>query len=127
MPTDSTPRPTPLVRADHRFDAADFTLGRLASAAAVLLMGKHKVSYQPHRDMGDFVTIVNATKVQLSGKKMAQKVYYRASGYAGGIRAIPVARRLATRPELILRDAVAHMLPNNRLRPNRLRRLRIVV
>lgn len=101
-------------------------VGRLATTAARLLIGKHKVTYQPNRDEGDDVTVVNARALRFSGKKMEQKVYYRASGHGGGISTHRAQELAETRPEVILRHAIAHMLPDNRLRSSRLRRLKII-
>lgn len=105
----------------HVVDAAGRPLGRVASEVAVLLRGKHKPDYEPHLDGGDFVIIVNAGKVRLSGRKAAQKVYYRHSGYPGNLRQRTFAEQMARRPELVLERAVRGMLPKGPL-GKRLRR-----
>ena len=105
----------------HVVDAADRPLGRVASEVAVLLRGKHKPDFEPHLDGGDFVIIVNAGKVRLSGRKAQQKVYYRHSGYPGNLRRRTFAEQMARRPELVLERAVRGMLPKGPL-GKRLRR-----
>ena len=97
----------------HVLDASDKVLGRLATEAAVLLMGKHKPTYAPHLDMGDFVIVVNAAKVRLTGRKAEQKMYYRHSGYPGGLTEIPFAKMLQTHPERVIEHAIKGMLPHN--------------
>jgi len=96
-------------------DAEGQTLGRLATRIAATLRGKHNPAFTPHVDCGDFVVVVNAEKVQLSGNKMAKKAYYRHTGYPGGVREESGARLLERRPEEMLRRAVTGMLPRNRL------------
>ena len=105
----------------HVVDAADRPLGRVASEVAILLRGKHKPDFEPHLDGGDFVIIVNAGKVRLSGRKAQQKVYYRHSGYPGNLRRRTFAEQMARRPELVLERAVRGMLPKGPL-GKRLRR-----
>ena len=102
-------------KAWHVVDAADQTLGRLASRVAGLLMGKHKPSYSPHLDMGDFVVVVNADKVRVTGKKLSDKVYYRHSGYMGGLKETTLRDLLARRPGRVMELAVRGMLPRNKL------------
>lgn len=96
-------------------DARDQVLGRIASEAARLLRGKNKASFTPHVDCGDFVIIINAEQVKLTGSKDQTKVYYRHSGYPGGIRQQTAGRLRAAHPERLLRLAVTGMLPKNRL------------
>ncbi len=96
-------------------DAEGQILGRLASEVAKLLRGKGNPVFSPHLDCGHFVVVVNASKVRLTGRKLQKKVYYRHSGYPGGIRQIPAARLLASHPERVLYQAVKGMLPKNRL------------
>ena len=96
-------------------DAADRVVGRLATQIATVLRGKHKPTFTPHVDSGDFVVVVNAAKVRLSGRKLDDKIYYRHTGYPGGIRAITARRQMDERPERVLRSAVVGMLPKNRL------------
>ena len=105
----------------HVVDAAGRPLGRVASEVAILLRGKHKPDFEPHLDGGDFVIIVNAGKVRLSGRKAQQKVYYRHSGYPGNLRRRTFAEQMARRPELVLERAVRGMLPKGPL-GKRLRR-----
>lgn len=96
-------------------DANGQTLGRLAAKVARLLLGKHKPSYTPHMDTGDYVVIVNADKVIVSGAKTLQKIYYRHTGYPGGIKERTFLQMLEKNPEMILKLAVRGMLPKNRL------------
>jgi len=96
-------------------DAAGKVLGRLASEVARVLRGKHKPAFAPHVDGGDFVIVVNARAVKLTGKKLEKKVYYRHSEYPGGIRATAAEKMLAEKPETLVRLAVKGMLPKNRL------------
>jgi len=109
------PKPADVDRAWHVIDATDVVLGRLASQAAQLLRGKHKPTFAPHVDTGDFVIIVNASKVVMTGKKREQARYYRHSGYPGGLRSSSYGELLATRPELVVEKAVRGMLPKNKL------------
>ncbi len=99
----------------HVVDAADQTLGRLATQVAGLLMGKHKPTYSKHLDMGDFVVVVNAAKVRVTGNKLRDKKYYRHSGYMGGLKAIPLSRMMERQPGRVIEMAVRGMLPRNRL------------
>ncbi len=96
-------------------DAADRPLGRVASRAASVLRGKHRPDFTPNQDAGDFVVIINAAKVKLTGSKADSKVYYRHTGYPGGIRTVGAGRLLETRPERMIEIAVRGMLPKNRL------------
>ena len=109
----------------HIVDAAGRPLGRVASEVAVLLRGKHKPDYEPHLDGGDFVIIVNAGKVRLSGRKAEQKVYYRHSGYPGNLRQRTFAEQMARRPELVLERAVRGMLPKGPLGKRMRRHLKV--
>ncbi|MGQ9849591.1 MAG: 50S ribosomal protein L13 [Aggregatilineaceae bacterium] len=106
-------------------DAKDQTLGRLASQVAVLLRGKHKPMFTPHVDTGDFVIIVNADKIRVTGKKLDQKVYYRYSGYPGGVKARTLREQLARNPERVIQLAVRGMLPKNRLGRHMIRKLKV--
>jgi len=94
-------------------DAQDQVLGRLATKAATLLMGKHKPEYTPHVDTGEFVVVVNAASIKLTGRKLDQKTYYRHTGYPGGIRSRSAREVLEKRPEWMIREAVKGMLPKN--------------
>ncbi|GIV97549.1 MAG: 50S ribosomal protein L13 [Herpetosiphonaceae bacterium] len=106
-------------------DAENQVLGRLASQVATLLRGKHKPTYTPHLEMGDFVIVVNADKVALTGRKAETKIYYRHSGYPGGLKATPYKVMLARHPDRVIRFAVKGMLPKTRLGRHLLRRLKI--
>ena len=106
-------------------DAAGKPLGRVAAQAAVLLRGKHKPSFTPHVDCGDYVIVVNADKVRLTGKKMTDKVYVRHTGYPGGQRFANPADTLKRKPEFLLQHAVKGMLPKTRLGDALLRNLKI--
>lgn len=96
-------------------DATDMVLGRLAAAVAHVLRGKHKAMFAPHIDTGDFVVIVNAKKVRLTGDKLESKHWHRHSGYPGGLTSIPYSRLMEERPEKAVEKAVTGMLPRNRL------------
>lgn len=109
----------------HHIDATGQTLGRLATQIAVLLMGKHKRTYTPHMDCGDFVVVTNAGKVKLTGNKMEQKVFFSHSGYAKGAKETPVKRVLEKNPTRVLELAVKRMLDENKLRAPRMKRLRL--
>ncbi|RLK60835.1 MULTISPECIES: 50S ribosomal protein L13 [Actinokineospora] len=114
MPTYS-PKPGEVDRAWHVIDAEDVVLGRLATHVATLLRGKHKPTYAPHVDTGDFVVIVNAEKVVLTGNKRDQAFAYRHSGYPGGLRKRSFGELLDTRPDRLLEKVVKGMLPKNKL------------
>ena len=96
-------------------DAEDQTLGRLASLIAIRLRGKHKVDFTPHVDNGDYVVVINASKVKVTGKKETDKLYYRHTGYPGGIKNVTLGRMRETKPERILEKAVKGMLPRSAL------------
>ncbi len=96
-------------------DATDMVLGRLASRIAQILKGKNKPQYTPHVDTGDFVVVVNAEKIRLTGNKMATKMAYRHSGYPGALKEIPIARMLERHPDRVIRRSVKGMLPKNSL------------
>ena len=106
-------------------DAQGETLGRLASRIAPILKGKHKPVYTPHLDCGDFVIIVNAEKVRVTGRKMDQKLYYRHSGYPGGLSSISLKDQLAKHPERVLQAAIRGMLPKNKLGRRMLKKLKV--
>ena len=120
-----SPKPGDVQRQWHVIDAADVVLGRLAVQAATLLRGKHKPMFAPHVDTGDFVIIVNADKVALSGTKRDDKLAYRHSGYPGGLRAVPYAELLAKHPEKAVEKAVWGMLPKNKLGRQMLKKLKV--
>lgn len=112
-----------IVRAWHLFDAKGEVLGRLSSRIAQILIGKGKPYYVPHLDCGDFVVVLNAKDVAVTGKKEKDKIYYRHSGYPGGLKEIPLERLRREHPERIIKYAVSGMLPKNKLRAKRLKRL----
>lgn len=120
-----TPKPADIEKSWHVIDATDVVLGRLAVQAATLLRGKHKPMFAPHVDTGDFVIIINASKVALTGQKAEKKMAYRHSGYPGGLRAVSYGKLLATRPERAVEKAVAGMLPKNILGRNQLKKLKV--
>ena len=106
-------------------DAEGKVLGRLASNIATRLRGKHKPIYTPHVDTGDFIVVINAEKVILTGKKLEQKVYYRHSGYPGGIKSITAAKLQQKKPEELIRLVVKGMLPKSSLGRNMIKKLKI--
>jgi large subunit ribosomal protein L13 len=106
-------------------DATDKALGRLATRAARILIGKDKATFTPYLDSGDHVVVINADKVKMTGNKVEQKVYYSHSGYPGGLKAVPAKRLRETRPEWIVREAIVGMLPKNKLRARRAKKLRV--
>lgn len=106
-------------------DASGKVLGRLASHLAKVLRGKTKAIYTPHVDTGDFIVVINAEKIHLTGKKMEEKVYYRHSGYPGGLKSTSAKMLLATKPERLLKKAVKGMLPKNPLGRKMLRKLKV--
>ncbi|HEX3260917.1 MAG TPA: 50S ribosomal protein L13 [Pseudonocardia sp.] len=110
-----SPKPGDITHAWHVIDATDVVLGRLAAQAATLLRGKHKPMYAPHMDTGDFVVIVNAEKVAVTGNKRADKFIYRHSGYPGGLRQRSVGEMLEKQPDRLVEKAIKGMLPKNRL------------
>jgi len=111
----------------HLIDANGQILGRLASEIATLLMGKHKPYFVPHLDCGDYVVVINAKEIKVTGKKEAQKQYYRHSGYPGGFRQVTLKEQMAKDPRKIIEHAVAGMLPKNKLKDKRLARLKIFI
>ncbi|HEY0717400.1 MAG TPA: 50S ribosomal protein L13 [Streptosporangiaceae bacterium] len=120
-----SPKGSDITRQWHVIDASDVVLGRLASHVAVLLRGKHKPIFAPHVDTGDFVIVINANKVALSGNKLEQKRAYRHSGYPGGLRSISYGELMEKRPERIVEKAVRGMLPKNSLGRKTLRKLKV--
>jgi len=106
-------------------DAAGKTLGRLAAEVARILRGKHKPIFTPHVDTGDHVIVINAEKVVLTGKKLRQKIWYRHSGYPGGLKATNYAALLKTKPEGVVKKAIVGMLPHNRLGARMAKKLRV--
>ncbi len=119
------PKQKEIERNWHLIDVKGKVLGRMASEIAQLLIGKHKTNYASHIDMGDYVVVLNAKEVELTGKKMDQKVYYKHSGYPGGLKEVKVKKLLKEQPEKVIEKAVYGMLPTNRLRKKRMRRLKV--
>ena len=124
MRTFST-KPSDVKRQWHVFDASGKVLGRLAIQIASLLMGKHKPVFTRHLDTGDFVIVINADKVRVTGNKSKQKVYYRHSGYPGGFRSTTFEKMMQTKPTWVIEHAVRGMLPHNRLGAQMLKKLRV--
>jgi len=120
-----SPKAADVQRQWHVIDASDVVLGRLASHAATLLRGKHKPIFAPHVDTGDFVIIVNAAKVALSGNKLADKRAYRHSGYPGGLRSVAYGDLMASNPERAVTKAVKGMLPKSTLGRQMLTKLKV--
>ena len=114
MPTYS-PKPGEITRAWHVIDATDVVLGRLATHAATLLRGKHKPTYAPHMDTGDFVVIINAEKIAVSGNKRENKFVYSHSGFPGGLKQRSVGEMIEKHPDRLVEKAIKGMLPKNRL------------
>jgi len=111
----------------HLINAQDQILGRMAVEIAALLMGKNKPSFVPYLDGGDYVVVINAAKVKVSGRKAENKLYYRHSGYPGGFKKVTFAQQMAKDPTQIIRHAVERMLPKNKLRDQRLARLKVFI
>lgn len=120
-------QPKTVQRAWHEIDLSAVTLGRASTAIANLLRGKHKRDFTPHIDMGDFVVAINAGKLKLTGKKIAQKLYHHYSGYPGGIRTKKLKDMIVEQPEEVVRRAVFNMIDDMKLRKPMMRRLRIVL
>ena len=120
-------KPGEIDRLWYVVDAEGKTLGRLATQIAETLRGKGKPEYTPHVDTGDFVVVVNAEKIAVTGKKLDDKIYYRHSGYPGGLKSRSLRDELARRPTEVLRKAVKGMLPRNRLARAQMRKLKIYV
>ena len=120
-----SPKPGDVNREWHVIDATDVVLGRLASQVAVLLRGKHKPIFAPHVDTGDFVIVINAEKIALTGQKLEQKMDYRHSGNPGGLRATNYVELLATNPRRAIEKAVKGMLPHNKLSDAQITKLKV--
>lgn len=120
-----TAKPGEVEREWYVVDATDQTLGRLATRIATVLRGKHKPQYTPHEDVGDFVIVLNADKVKVTGRKLDQKFYYRHTGYPGGIRSISLRRQLELHPERVIQHAVKGMLPKGPLGRSMFRKLKV--
>src|SRR6478736_9765721 len=120
-----TPKPAEIERRWHVIDATDVVLGRLATHVATLLRGKHKATYAPHVDTGDFVIVINAGKVALTGSKREQKRAYRHSGYPGGLRSVGYVELLDKHPERAVEKAVRGMIPKTSLGRQQLGKLKV--
>lgn len=119
------PKAKDITRNWHLIDAKDKVLGRMATEIARKLMGKHKATYSAHMDSGDYVLVVNAKDVKVTGQKAAQKVYKGHSGYPGGYKEVAFSKMIKERPGRVIEYAVWGMLPDNRLRDKRMRRLKV--
>src|SRR5712672_3552603 len=106
-------------------DAAGLVMGRVATRIARILIGKDKANYTPYLDCGDHVVVINADKIRMTGNKLEQKVYYSHSGYPGGLKEVPAKRVREAKPEWMVREAIIGMLPKNKLRARRLKKLRV--
>jgi large subunit ribosomal protein L13 len=106
-------------------DAKDQVLGRLATKVARMLIGKDKPSFTPYLDSGDHVVVINANQIKMTGNKIEQKMYYSHSGYPGGLKEVPAKRVRETKPEWMIREAILGMLPKNKLRARRAKKLRV--
>ncbi|MFC2041598.1 50S ribosomal protein L13 [Chloroflexota bacterium] len=122
-----SPKASEIEREWHVIDASGKVLGRLATEVAGLLMGKHKPTFCRHLDMGDFVVVINAEKVSVTGNKAKQKLYYRHSGYPGGLKSISLEKMMQTHPTRVIEQAVKGMLPHNRLEAKMMKKLRVYV
>lgn len=120
-----TPTPNDIERKWYVVDAEGKTLGRLATQIANVLRGKNKATFTPYADTGDFVVVVNAEKIRVTGRKMDQKVYYRHTLYPGGLRSITLREQLKRHPERVIQAAVKGMLPKNTLARHQLKKLKI--
>ncbi len=120
-----TVRPGDIERKWYVVDAEDMILGRLATRIATILRGKHRPEYTPHADCGDHVIVINADKVAVTGNKEAQKIYYRHSGYAGGLKSISLEKQREKHPERIIEAAVKGMMPKGPLGRAMLKKLKV--
>ncbi|RKX61570.1 MAG: 50S ribosomal protein L13 [Thermodesulfobacteriota bacterium] len=119
------PKVNEIERKWYVVDASDKVLGRLATQIATRLRGKHKPIFTPHLDTGDFIVVVNADKIRLTGQKLDKKFYYRHSGYLGSMKAVTARKLLETKPEKVIQLAVKRMLPKSRLGRSQLKKLKI--
>lgn len=118
-------KPEEIDRKWYIVDATDQTLGRLASKIAIILRGKHKPIFTPHLDCGDYVVVINAERIHVTGKKLEEKMYYRYSGYPGGLKATKLRDMLQKSPERVISEAVRRMLPKNALNRHVLKKLKV--
>jgi len=122
-----TPKKSEITRSWYIVDASDKILGRLAAKVASVLRGKHKAIFTPHLDTGDGVIVINASKIRVSGRKPAQKVYRRFSGYPGGLREVTLQTMLAKKPATVIKLAVQRMLPQGPLARDIIKKLKVYV
>ena len=106
-------------------DATDVVLGRLASKVAHMLKGKHKPQYQPHTDEGDYIIVINAKKIRVTGNKLSDKIYYKHTGYIGNMKETPLGKMLDKKPDFVIKNAVKGMLPKNPLGRSMIKKLKI--
>jgi large subunit ribosomal protein L13 len=106
-------------------DATDVVLGRLASKVAHMLKGKHKPQYQPHTDEGDYIIVINAKKIRVTGNKLSDKIYYKHTGYVGNMKKTPLGKMLDKKPDFVIKNAVKGMLPKNPLGRSMIKKLKI--
>lgn len=118
-------KPADIEREWYVVDATDLTLGRLATQVASVLRGKHKPEYTPYEDVGDFVVVINADKVHVTGRKLDQKMYYHHTGYPGGIKSISLRKQLQKHPERVIEHAVKGMLPRGPLGRRQFKKLKV--
>jgi large subunit ribosomal protein L13 len=123
--TTPLPKVNEIERKWYVVDASDQVLGRLASQIATRLRGKHKPIFTPHLDTGDFIIVVNANKIRLTGEKLDKKLYYRHSGYLGNLKTVTARKLFETKPEKVIQLAVKRMLPKNRLGRSQIKKLKI--
>jgi len=118
-------KPADIHRDWHVIDATGQTLGRLSTQIATLIRGKHKPSFSPHMDNGDFVVVINAGKIRVTGHKMEQKFYYSHSGYPGGLRSVQLDEMLRTHPTRVIEHSVRGMIPDNKLGDQIIKKLKV--
>jgi large subunit ribosomal protein L13 len=118
-------KPEEVERKWYLVDATDQTLGRMATQIATILRGKHKPMFTPHVDCGDYVVVINAERIHVTGNKMEDKMYYRHSGYPGGLRQTPLKTMLVKHPDRVISEAVRRMLPKNNLGRLMLKKLKV--
>ncbi len=118
-------KPEEVERKWYIVDATDQTLGRMATQIAIILRGKHKPMFTPHVDCGDYVIVINAERVHVTGKKLEDKMYYHHSGYPGGLRETPLKTMLIKHPDQVISEAVRRMLPKNNLARHMLKKLKV--
>ena len=106
-------------------DATDVVLGRLASKVAHMLKGKHKPQYQPHTDEGDYIIVINARKIRVTGNKLSDKIYYKHTGYIGNMKETPLGKMLDKKPDFVIKNAVKGMLPKNPLGRSMIKKLKV--